>query len=404
MVLAALAAFGIGGARAATYTALHSFCADLEAPSTCLDGRSPNTRLLQVGDELYGTTATGGLAGYQYAPTAKSAYGTLFKTSTTGTFKTLYNFCQQKYCLDGAGPADYLALGPAGEVYGVTRSGGKINGGTVFKLTAADKFTSVYHFCTLANCTDGIQPVSVLFVGGTLFGTASAGGSHGSGTAFSIDSSGTFHVLYNFCAKSNCADGITPNALVRGKDGNFYGTTLAGGRAQAGTIFRMTPAGVVTTLYSFCAKAKCADGEQPNATLALGTDGNFYGTTLRGGANADGAIFKVTPAGVYETLYSFCKSTSCYDGSTPTDGLSVAKDGSFYGTASTGGRFYYGVVFHLTTAGDYSVVYNFCSTHGCFDGAAPFASPTVATDGFLYGTAFGGGTRNNSGTIYRLEP
>ena len=260
MVLSALAAFGIGragDARAASFTSLHSFCTDFQSPN-CLDGKSPTSRLLQVGEEFYGTTASGGLAGYQYSATARSAYGNLFKISTTGTFKSLYDFCQQKYCLDGAGPASYLTRGPLGEIYGVTRSGGRINGGTIFKLSTQGKFSSVYHFCTKANCTDGIQPESVVFAAGILYGTAAAGGSHGGGTAFTIDGSGAFHVLYNFCAKAACADGITPNALILGKDGNFYGTTLAGGKNQAGSVFRMTPAGVVTTLYSFCAKVKCS--------------------------------------------------------------------------------------------------------------------------------------------------
>jgi uncharacterized repeat protein (TIGR03803 family) len=407
LILSMLMVFGFGAggeARGDSLTPLYSFCINFQAPN-CIDGKAPASRLLQVGNDFYGTTASGGLAKFQTSPMGRSAYGTLHKISTDGTFKLVYTFCAQSYCADGAMPANYLTLGPRSEIYGVARGGGKLNSGTIFKLSALDKLKTIYHFCAEANCTDGFQPVSVIFgKSGTLFGTAAAGGSHGGGTAFTIDGSGAFHVLYSFCAKASCADGLTPNALILGKDGNFYGTTAAGGKNQAGTVFRMTAAGVITTLYSLCSQPKCPDGEQPTPTLALGTDGNLYGTTQRGGANGDGAIFKITPAGVWETLYSFCKDTYCYDGNSPMDGLVAAKDGGFYGAASSGGRFYNGVVFHVTAAGDYGVIYNFCAVHGCFDGAGPFAAPTIGTDGYLYGMTSAGGDIFNFGAIYRLKP
>ena len=163
-------------------------------------------------------------------------------------------------------------------------------------------------------------------------------------------------------------------------------------------------AGAVTILYSFCGTARCPDGEQPNPLLVEGRNGDFYGTTAQQGANGSGTIFEVSPAGVEHTLYSFCAKSNCTDGATPMDGLVLAKDGSLYGTTSAGGAFYYGTVFHLTPAGNYSVVYSFCALHGCYDGSTPGTSPIFGSDGFLYGAAMAGGDKGGVGTVYRLEP
>src|ERR1700735_478146 len=125
VVLLALIVAGFlpsGRAHAASATTLYSFCSEFQSPS-CLDGEAPRSRLLQVGDEFYGTTATGGLAKYQYSALAKAAYGTLFRVSPTGAFTQLYDFCQQTDCADGAGPGNYLTHGPSGEIYGVTLGG-----------------------------------------------------------------------------------------------------------------------------------------------------------------------------------------------------------------------------------------------------------------------------------------
>jgi uncharacterized repeat protein (TIGR03803 family) len=396
MVLSAIIVLGFGGdggARASGLTTLYSFCADFQKP-TCIDGATPASRLLQVGDALYGTTYAGG----------SGRFGTLFRISTSGRFTSVYSFCQKTSCSDGSGPGNYLTPGPHGDVYGVTVAGGKADGGTIFKQSQG-KLSIIYRFCPNAGCADGVQPVSVVFdSGGILFGTTSAGGSHGAGVAFTVDSGSALHVLHNFCSAANCADGIQPGALILGKDGNFYGVTSAGGKNQAGTVFRMTPAGDVTTLHDFCSEKACADGEQPTTTLALGKDGNFYGSTGGGGANSAGTIFRITPAGVWDTLHAFCGNAYCYDGSGPANGLTLAKDGSFYGATSAGGRFYHGLVFHLTTAGDYSAVYDFCAARGCFDGAAPYVAPTLTENGFLYGVTSSGGDKDNVGTIYQLKP
>lgn len=402
--IALIVIFACGGVRAADAATLYSFCSNFQSP-LCLDGASPQSRLLQVGDDFYGTASAGGQAKYQYSPKSKAAYGTLFRISTTGAYQVLYTFCQQTYCDDGATPGNYLTRSSKDDIFGITQGGGKMGAGTIFKLTSGTQYSIVYRFCSRASCADGFQPVSVIFNGGgTLFGTTAAGGAHGAGAVFMITTANVFRVIYSFCSTAGCDDGITPGALVLGDDGNLYGTTAAGGKNQSGTVFRITQKGVLTTLHSFCAEARCADGESPSVALARGRDGNFYGVTTAGGTGFSGTAFRITPAGDWKLLHSFCAAQYCDDGASPADGLVVGKDGGLFGVAGSGGRFYHGLLFHLTPAGGYSVVYQFCGERGCFDGATPQAAPTIGMDGSLYGAALAGGEKYDVGAIYRLKP
>ncbi len=124
---------------------------------------------------------------------------------------------------------------------------------------------------------------------------------------FKITPAGKLTTLYNFCTQTNCADGsLAYSALIQGKDGNFYGTTEAGGTSGAGTVFKITPKGSLTVLHSF----NVSDGSDANEALAQATDGNFYGTTYAGGNTNQGTAFKITPAGSLTTLYSFSISTT----------------------------------------------------------------------------------------------
>lgn len=173
----------------------------------------------------------------------------------------------------------------------------------------------------------------------------------GCGTVFRMSPAGKLTTLYTFCSQSGCTDGAQPWAgLVQGSDGNFYGTTSVGGSANSGTVFKITPSGALTTLYSFCALANCSDGSQPGATLIEGTDGNFYGTTNEGGGANQGTVFQITPGGTLTTLHAFCLLSSCDDGYGPIGALVQGTNGTFYGTVANGGGsiFSVGNIFSLS--------------------------------------------------------
>ena len=203
----------------------------------------------------------------------------------------------------------------------------------------AQTFTTLRRF----DKTDGAIPDAALVqaTNGDLYGTTYGGGANGGGTVFKITPSGGLTTLYSFlCSQTNCTDGLDPTAgLIQGTDGNFYGTTPIGGANKGGTVFKITPRGTLTTLYGFCSTpyGLCTDGEYPGAGLVQATNGDLYGTTFEGGANNGGTVFKITPGGTLTTLYSFCSQSGCTDGESPVAGLVQATDGDFYGTTAGGG-------------------------------------------------------------------
>ena len=391
---------------AQTFTTLFSFDGT--------NGVNPFAALVQGSDgSLYGTTDSGGANGG----------GVVFKMTMGGTLTTVYNFCAQRaagVCTDGAGP-ETLVEALNGEFYGTTLGGGTKNFGTVFKITPSGILTTLYSFCSQTDCTDGMQPYTGLVQGtnGDYYGTTNRGGVNGYGTVFKITPNGILTTLYDFCSKGgdNCTDGELPyGGLVQGISGDFYGTTQFGGTnlapndGSAGTVFKITPSGTLTTLYSFCAQANCADGYVPYAGLVQGTSGDFYGTTWGGGANGDGTVFKITPNGTLTRLYSFCSHTNCTDGLYPMAALVQATNGSFYGTTGGGGVNGYGTVFKITPGGVLRTLYSFCSKGGdnCTDGENP-AAMVQDTNGNFYGATYGGGANisitcpGGCGTVFRLS-
>jgi len=339
-------------------TTLHSF--------DNTDGASPSAGLVQAADgSFYGTTYFGG---------ANSA-GTVFNMTPGGTLTTLYSFGSVSN--DGGFPQAPLVQASDGNFYGTASQGGLYgagDAGTVFKITPDGTLTNLYNFCSPTNCANGNMPAAGLVQAsdGNFYGTTSGGGNGGNyflggprdnycwgdcGTVFKITPDGELTTLYNFCSQIDCPDGEFPYAgLVQASDGNFYGTTTHGGTSAncfgiggCGTVFKITPGGTLTTLYSFGS----TDGALPEGNLVQATDGNFYGTTLMGGAGpcasgggwlqGCGTVFEITPAGTLTTLHSFEGNDidDCYPG-----GLIQATDGNFYGTTS-GGEVDAGTVFRL---------------------------------------------------------
>ncbi|HKT89170.1 MAG TPA: choice-of-anchor tandem repeat GloVer-containing protein [Candidatus Sulfotelmatobacter sp.] len=251
-------------------------------------------------------------------------------------------------------------------------------------------FTSLVSF----NGTDGANPGLGSLIQGTdgnFYGTTINGGIDNAGTIFKISSTGTLTTLYSFCEHLNCSDGQYPyGVLVQANDGNFYGTTYQGGGHNFGEVYKITPSGTFTTLYSFCAQTSCTDGQSPSAGLVQGTDGNLYGTTTN-------TFFKMTTRGALTTLYTFCSQANCADGSDPQGALVQSTNGAFYGTTMSGGANSCGTVFEITTAGKLTTLHTFNNTDGCM----PAAALVLAANGNFYGTTSVGGT-NNSGTLFKI--
>src|ERR1022692_2567536 len=384
---------------AQTLTTLYSFCSQ----SGCPDDANPTAGLVQATNgDLYGTTS-----GF---PNGNN--GTVFKITPGGTLTTLYSFCSQSGCTDGAAPYAGLVQAANGDLYGTTQYGGT-NGdyGTVFKITPSGTLTTLYSFCSQTNCADGDEPVAGLVqaANGDFYGTTGGGGANVYyGTVFKITPSGTLTTLYNFCSQSGCTDGGNPDAgLVQAANGDLYGTTYDAGTNGQGTVFKITPSGTLTTLYSFCPQSGCTDGH-PDAGLVQAANGDFFGTTYYGGARLyGGTVFKITPSGTLTPLYRFCSQSGCPDGEHPYAGLIQGTHGDLYGTTADGGANLYGgsyggTVFKITPSGTLTTLYSFCSQTNCADGELPGPGLVQDTNGDFYGTTQVGGS-NNDGTVFRLS-
>ena len=183
-------------------------------------------------------------------------------------------------------------------------------------MTPTGSLTTLHLFCaqgTYPNaCPDGFYPEAGLLqaANGDFYGTTPQGGANGlGGTIYKITPSGALTVLYNFCSPGAgvCPDGSIPQGVIQATDGDFYGITDGGGDYEAGTIFKITPGGKLTTLYNFCSQSpppKCTDGEGPTG-LIQASDGAFYGTTTVGGNYGRGTVFRFTPSDSLTTLYKF---------------------------------------------------------------------------------------------------
>jgi uncharacterized repeat protein (TIGR03803 family) len=350
---------------------------------------------------LYGTTGGGGT----------NQEGTVYKLTLEGKQAWLYSFCAVEGCPDGNSPLAGLVQGLDGGLFGTTWVGGAADAGTAFTISTRGKFTTLNSFCEETNCADGAQPVNTLAAGndGYNYGTAQDGGASGNyGVIFKTDivNHGARETLYTFCSLPDCADGYNPRGpLTQASDGNFYGTTEIGGVYGFGTVFQFNPVTLtLTTIYSFCQSSGCPDGGSPSAGVIQGADGNFYGVTPVYGPNpnggdGEGVVFQLTPQGVLKVLHTFTGP----DGHGPV-GLLQATDGNLYGMTNIGGAHNQGTIFEVATGGTFTKLHDFAGRE--HDGAQPEGGLMQKTDGNLYGSTTLGGSSNKLvalGAIFRFE-
>jgi len=289
---------------------------------------------------------------------------------------------------DGAFPYAGLIQGKDGNLYGTAAGGGGDFFGNIFRLSLSGSFSTVYSFTDALN--SGANPYARLVQGtnGNFYGTAAGGGTNGYGVVFKMTTGLAVSFPYSFTGGVDGADPQT--GLTQGPDGNFYGTSYEGGANALGCIYKMTPTGALVPIYAFTG---AADGEYPYADLVLGRDGKLYGTTLEAGQDGYGTVFSVTTNGALTTLVSFNFANGAY----PEAGLIQGGDGGFYGTTYEGGSAGEGTVFRLATNGLLTTLCSFAGTNG----SGPAADLLQASDGNLYGSCSSGGV-GGQGTVFQV--
>jgi uncharacterized repeat protein (TIGR03803 family) len=346
-------------------TVLHSF-------SAYPDGAVPyGPLIMDAAHNLYGTTQDGGTF-------SELNYGTVFKLDANGTETILYSF---QGIPDAVYPESGLIFDAAGNLYGTGAHGGSQNHGAVFELDPAGNEVVLHSFTG----TDGDTLRSGLFrdKAGNLYGTTFNNGASGKGTIYRLNAAGTETGLYSF---AGAPDGAHPIAgLIRDPEGNFYGTTYAGGTSNYGSIYEVTNKGKEIVLYSFDSFAF------PTASLIRDRDGNLYGTTYLGGPLGTGTIYKLDTNDQLTVLYTFLFNGM--DGYYPYGTMIMDAAGNFYGTTSAGGIYGKGTVYKLDTSGVETVLYNFAGAPN--DGANPWSGLIGDSEGNLYGTTLSGGSTMN---------
>ncbi len=327
---------------------------------------------------------------------------------------TLYGFNPNNG--DGTGSNGGLMQASDGNFYGMTTYGGASGAGTIYRLTPAGVYTRLHSFspATPPNYknADGAFPQAGLVQAsdGALYGVTLIGGTSGFGTLFRITLQGAFTPLYSFSFADANGDNPACTLLV-GPDGNLYGTTTSGAPGSvfsfAARVFQATLSGTMTPLHTFNGGA---DGASSASSLIVGSDGALYGTTSGGGAQGRGVVFRITTDGTESVLCSFGVNSG--DPAIPQSGLTLGRDGNFYGAAYGGGANLYGALYKVTPTGTLTTLHSFGPAVNNInfppfgtnpDGLYPVCTLVQLSDGWLYGSAPWGGI-NGFGTLYRVKP
>lgn len=358
--------------------------------------------------------------------------------------KVLHDFCQEANCTDGAKPGTTLFRDPTtGTLYGTSFYGGHNNEGVQFSLTPNAsrtkwKYSVIYDNCAQTGCRDGgpSEGKFIMDTQGALYGTSTAGGSHGGGNVFKLTPNAKhtkwkMSEVYAFCTQPGCADGETPaggvsyagaqtGALYDGVS-PLYGTTYRGGTASGGdsdgggTVFQLVKNGdswSQVMLHQFCAEQGCLDGSILFGNPVVDSDGNVFGTTDTDGPTDGGTAFELSPSTTragwkFSVIHQFCLLPQCTDGSNVSDEMISDGQGNLFATGFGGANNDSGVIFKLTPDGkrtQYSVIYNFCTDPSgrCADGQQPRSGLARDSQGNLFGVTYQGGV-SDGGVLYELS-
>ena len=327
-----------------------------------------------------------------YLPLVACLSAVLPGTPASATSEAVIHSFMGTYHHDGATPLSGL-INIGGTLYGTTSAGGDYGSGVVFRLTPKGIEKVLYAFKGQGTTRDGGYCLAGLAnLGGVLYGTTQLGGLYNDGAVFKVTLAGAEKILHSFKGAPP-GDGQLPAAGLVNLGGTLYGTTTSGGAYNAGTIFKITAAGGEKVLHALKGYPT-SDGGDPVASL-VDIDGVLYGTTSGGGTYGFGTVFKITTAGAARVLHAFKGYPT--DGGTPRAAL-INVGGKLYGTTSTGGTYGQGTVFRMTTAGAETALYSFKEVSG--DGRIPNASLTYL-GGVLYGTTSQGGAEGK-GTVFKV--
>jgi uncharacterized repeat protein (TIGR03803 family) len=380
----------IVSAQATPLTVLHNFDGT--------DGSAPVQGPIKASDgNFYGAVFDGGI----------SHNGTIYKLTPGGQLTILHTFQDQ---LEGSSPKEIIQ-GKDGNLYGITRGGGTdpitpAGGGTFFRLGLNGAFTKLYDFDN-GNPNAGTFPSAIVQGSdGNFYGLTRDGGSTGlgQGTYFRLSADGkTRTELRAF--QSGEGPGRSPEAqLIVGLDGNFYGVTNVGGTTGGdpgnGTIFKATKTGTITRIHLFQGSTAPRNNQYQ---LLQTSDGTLYGTSIAGGQHDFGTIYKCTLSGTFTQLYEF--EDPAIDGTRPGP-LALGSDGNLYGVVTQGFPanamsldFGHGGFFQITPGGAFATV---CKTAPSGKGPAnPVGNLVKVSPNIFYGVTGAGGP-SGDGTVVKL--